>query len=459
MASYSAPLQSTNDYICMLKLPRIMLVDSFATTWAFISIWTVAATATVDYSRVVFVINSQPNPHHAAIAEETAARIKASLSSSGVEGPHHVYSAAHEDFLPLHGAWTYFPLIEAVARELADVADWFVFLEESSDVNLDELSGVLSSQSPDDDVFVGHALADLDSVIQHHYARPGEVKFPQTDAGFVLSRAVVERVREEFDSMSKSQSSKFPKDFSIDPAYELARMLGHLFDGDGVRALTIKNDTRLCLGEDAGCAVHPRKRPGCEAEDIADLASSTLFAVKTCKKFHEERLTVVGETWAKAALNVKYFSEEADPKFGTIVLPGVRNTERGHCGKTLAIMKFFNKHALEGGWKWLVIADDDTILGVNRYLKMLACYDPTEKIGEAMKTNVSRIRQRNDDFVSKLWGSATDTESRADDSATTIRPAAAEWCSARPSLRRSSTAATASAPATTRPTICTLARA
>jgi len=356
-----------------------MAVDSFATTWVFISVWAVAA-ATVDFSRVVFIINSQPNSHHAAVAEDTATRIRASMAASGVEEPHHVYSAAHEDFLPLHGAWTYFPLIEAVARELADVADWFVFLEESTDVNLDELSGILSSHSPDDDVFVGHALADLDSVIQHHYAPPGEVKFPQTDAGFVLSRAVVERVREEFESMTKSQSSKFPKDFSIDPAYELARMLGHLFNGDGVRAVTIKNDTRLCLDVDAGCAVHPREKPECKLEEIADLASSTLFAVKTCKKFHEERLTVVGETWANAALNVKFFSEEADPKYGTIVLPGVRNTERGHCGKTLAIIKYFNNHASEEGWKWLVIADDDTILSVKRYVEMLACYDPSENI-------------------------------------------------------------------------------
>ena len=346
-----------------------------------------AAAAKVDISRVVFVVNSQPNTHHAAIAEETTRRIKASLSSSGVKEPHHVYSAGHEDFMPLHGAWTYFPLINAVARKLANAADWFVFLEESTDINVDELPGLLSSHSPDDDVFLGHALTDLDSSIIHHYDQPGEVKFPQTDAGFVLSRAVVERLRLEFDKM-KGQSPKFPKDFSIDPAYELAEALAHLFDGDEVRAVTIENDTRLCLGAEAKCAVHPRERPECKPEDVAELASSTLFAVKTCKKFHEERLTVVGETWAKAALNLKYFSEEADPKYGTIVLPGVRNTERGHCGKTLAIIKFFNDRASEEGWKWLVIADDDTILGVNRYLELLSCYDPAEKIGKAVKTGV-----------------------------------------------------------------------
>ena len=369
-----------------------MRADSCPTTLALLSVWAIAAAATaaeVDLSRVAFVINSQPDSHHAAIAEETTRRIKASLSSSGVEEPHHVYSAAHEEFLPLHGAWTYFPLIKAVAGELSGDADWFVFLEESSDVNLEELSSMLSPLSPDDDVFVAHALADRDSVIIHHYDPPGELKFPQTDAGFVLSRAVVQRVRKEFESMSTTQSSKFPRDFNIDPAYELAKALAHLFDGDGVRAVTIKNDTRMCVGaEDAGCAVQPRARPACKAEDVADLASSTLFAVKTCKKFHEERLTVVGETWAKAALNVKYFSEEADPKYGTIVLPGVRNTERGHCGKTLAIIKYFHQRASEEGLKWLVIADDDTMLGVNRYLELLSCYDPASKIGEAVRTRI-----------------------------------------------------------------------
>jgi UDP-glucose:O-linked fucose beta-1,3-glucosyltransferase len=32
------------------------------------------------------------------------------------------------------------------------------------------------------------------------------------------------------------------------------------------------------------------------------------------------------------------------------------------------------------GWKWLVIADDDTMLGVSKLLNLLNCYDADEEI-------------------------------------------------------------------------------
>ena len=61
---------------------------------------------------------------------------------------------------------------------------------------------------------------------------------------------------------------------------------------------------------------------------MIDLVKKTKFAVKTCEKFHAERLPIIFETWAKAALNIQYFSEVADPEYGTVHLDGVRNTER-----------------------------------------------------------------------------------------------------------------------------------
>lgn len=68
----------------------------------------------------------------------------------------------------------------------------------------------------------------------------------------------------------------------------------------------------------------------CQSHKIhmLELARKTLFGVKTCEKFHSERLPVIFETWGKAALNIQYFSELADPDYGTVHLQGVRNTER-----------------------------------------------------------------------------------------------------------------------------------
>ena len=88
------------------------------------------------------------------------------------------------------------------------------------------------------------------------------------------------------------------------------------------------------------------------------------------------------ETWAKAALNIEYFSEEADPHYETKVLPEVsQNTERGHCLKTEAILKYFSQNAKLNGWKWLVIADDDTLLSVHKMLEFLTCYDEKNPLG------------------------------------------------------------------------------
>ena len=106
-----------------------------------------------------------------------------------------------------------------------------------------------------------------------------------------------------------------------------------------------------------------------------------MFAVKTCKKYHKERLSIVHETWGKSALNIKYFSEASSKKYNTTVLPEVhKNTNEGHCLKTYAILKYFKEEYEKMGWKWLVIADDDTILGVQNLFNLLHQYNPNEAL-------------------------------------------------------------------------------
>lgn len=56
-----------------------------------------------------------------------------------------------------------------------------------------------------------------------------------------------------------------------------------------------------------------------------------------------------------------------DSSVGSISL-GVPNTERGHCGKTLAILGYAStQYTVDPSIKWLVIADDDTILRFVQY--------------------------------------------------------------------------------------------
>ncbi|XP_041116023.1 beta-1,3-glucosyltransferase-like, partial [Polyodon spathula] len=87
---------------------------------------------------------------------------------------------------------------------------------------------------------------------------------------------------------------------------------------------------------------------------------------------------VVKKTWQKHAALIEYYSDHADAAIPTINL-GVPNTERGHCGKTFAILERFLSEAIPKT-NWLVIVDDDTLISVPRLQKLLSCYDANEPV-------------------------------------------------------------------------------
>lgn len=93
-------------------------------------------------------------------------------------------------------------------------------------------------------------------------------------------------------------------------------------------------------------------------------SSSLYFAVKTCQKFHKDRVTVVKKTWGKHSVHMKFFSDVEDASVPTVTL-GVPNTEHGHCRKTIEILKYATKELNSTQAHWIVLIDDDTIL---RYL-------------------------------------------------------------------------------------------
>ncbi len=290
-----------------------------------------------------------------------------------------------ESVIRQHGSWTYCPTIEDVHSKFGGKFDWLVFLEEDASVNVANLAKTLSEYNSDKEIHVGKALKDSNSVIIHHYDSP-HILYAHPDAGFALSSSLVALIASKIQDLSRDHTV-FPKDFSIDPQYELAKLINHLKDtyDDKVEPpeldeteIPLINDKRFCLKNDKECAAYPRN-VNCgqlSDEDVISLSKKTLFAVKTCKKFHHERLSVIQDTWEGAALRLEYFSEEEDPKYGTTVLPGVVNTPRGHCGKTEAIIKHFV--GLPDA-EWLVIADDDTILSPRKTLEQLWCYGGSRK--------------------------------------------------------------------------------
>lgn len=89
-------------------------------------------------------------------------------------------------------------------------------------------------------------------------------------------------------------------------------------------------------------------------------------------------LPVVKATWEKDAGFLEYYSDVTDASIPTISL-GVPNTERGHCGKTFAILRRFLSKAVPKT-DWLLIVDDDTLMSLPRLRQLLRCYDPKEAV-------------------------------------------------------------------------------
>lgn len=117
------------------------------------------------------------------------------------------------------------------------------------------------------------------------------------------------------------------------------------------------------------------RREEYDCKDSVDTMPDILFAVKTCSAYHNTRIPVIKNTWARYARDVVFFSDKEDHTIPTIHFPNLaqpRVKTLFGCNKTLAILQYFLDHYPDHGW--LVLVDDDTILGVARVLSMLACY-------------------------------------------------------------------------------------
>ncbi|EQB78813.1 beta 3-glycosyltransferase-like protein [Camelus ferus] len=216
-------------------------------------------------------------------------------------------------------------------------------------------------------------------------------------------------LKEQLTKRLKSESLK--SDFTIDLKHEIAL---YIWDRGGGHPLTPVPE--LCTdGVDASCATAFRSfLPLCgnpvKKEEI-------FVAVKTCKKFHGDRIPIVKQTWAGQAALIEYYSDYADGSIPTVDL-GVPNTDRGirtdscsfraafstnrgfeflighvmidvhdnyaydsygHCGKTFAILERFLNHSHDRV-AWLVILDDDTLISISRLRHLLSCYDPREPV-------------------------------------------------------------------------------
>ncbi|XP_062872861.1 beta 3-glucosyltransferase a [Trichomycterus rosablanca] len=319
---------------------------------------------------VVFIIQSQKNSYHAQRAERLRADLLSQSQSLQEEAP--VILLLHT-LSDNEGDWSILPLLPYFSSHFGRNSSWIFFLEEETNVKLERLQSIINKFDRRKEWFLGKPLQDDESTIIHHYAfaeNPSEFKYPDFSAGWALSTPLINRLAIRF------QQQPLKSDFTIDLKHEVALYIWD--EGKGPRLTAVPE---LCTLPEPSpraqrCATTVNTHSPLCGEPVKK--ENIFVAVKTCKKFHTERVPVVKKTWEKQASHLEYYSDHADPSIPTIDL-GVPNTERGHCGKTFAILSRYVSSAVPRT-DWLLIVDDDTLISLPRLQSLLSCYDPAEPL-------------------------------------------------------------------------------
>ncbi|XP_070327861.1 beta-1,3-glucosyltransferase isoform X2 [Odocoileus virginianus] len=320
----------------------------------------------IDLKEIVFVIQSQSNSFHVKKAEQLKQSILKQSADLTQEMP--TVLLLHQ-LAQQEGAWTILPLLPHFSVMYSRNSSWIFFCEEETRIQIIQLLETLRRYDPSKEWFLGKALHDEESTIIHHYAfseNPTVFKYPDLAAGWALSIPLVNKLTKRL----KSESLK--SDFTIDLKHEIA-----LYIWDGGDGLPLTPVPEFCTDRvGSSCATSFQSSlPLCgnpvKKEDI-------FVAVKTCKKFHGDRIPIVKQTWAGQAGRLEYYSDYADSSIPTVDL-GIPNTDRGHCGKTFAILERFLNHSHDK-IPWLVIVDDDTLISISRLRHLLSCYDAREPV-------------------------------------------------------------------------------
>nr|XP_042698759.1 beta-1,3-glucosyltransferase isoform X2 [Chrysemys picta bellii] len=341
----------------------------------------------IELQEIVFVIQSQSNSFHSKRAEDLERNILKQAEVLGKELPRIllIHQMDRHD-----GAWTILPLMQDFSASYGRNSSWIFFCEEDTRIQIVKLLETLRrfdkskkvggdwtfnivNASENEEWFLGKALYDEESTIIHHYAfaeNPTVFKFPDFAAGWALSIPLVNKLA------NKLKSEPLKSDFTIDLKHEIALYIWQKGNGPHLTPVPEFCTDDLNSYKAVHCAtMFSNFLPVCgdpvKKEDI-------FVAVKTCRKFHRDRIPIVKQTWEGEATLVEYYSDYAETSIPTIDL-GVPNTERGHCGKTFAILERFLNHS-SSKTPWLVIVDDDTLISIFRLRKLLSCYDPNEPV-------------------------------------------------------------------------------
>ena len=312
---------------------------------------------------VLVIIRSQSNDYHSGVALKNKQSLDAQIEQHNLNAN---VVLLHKEW-PQESSWTIMPILPDLSKKYTDQFDWIMFIEETTKV---EMNGLIRTVLPkydfNENMYIGRCLFDNDPSIIHHYAyfdgKLAEFKFPDFHAGWLLSKSLVKRITSNWDL------KKMRYYFQIDIQHEMAMLLNKNFS---VKMTCAKE---FCgSSNDKHCVTWlDYNIPYCGDRITLD---DVLISVKTTLKFHSDRVQVVKGTWGKYAKNIIYYSNVTDPTVPTVDC-GVPNTPIGHCGKMEVIIRRAYEDDKLKRFPWLVIADDDSIIGLSALLKLLNCYKP-----------------------------------------------------------------------------------
>uniref|UniRef100_A0A3Q2XUQ6 Beta 3-glucosyltransferase a n=1 Tax=Hippocampus comes TaxID=109280 RepID=A0A3Q2XUQ6_HIPCM len=317
-----------------------------------------------DVREVVFIIRSQSNSFHAGRAEKRREDLIQQAHARSEKPP--VVLLLHT-LSDNEGDWSILPLLPYLSRTFGKNSSWIVFLEEETGVKTARLVEALAKFDEKKEWFLGKPLHDDESTIIHHYAfaeNPSVFQYPDFSAAWALSIPLVVRLA------NKVREEPLKSDFTIDLKHEVA-----LYIWDNGKGPHLTAVPELCTEPEDSPRAEPcattlhLEPPPCTGSAVN--VKSILLAC--CSKF-----PVIKKTWESDAVYLEYYSDHADGSIPTVDL-GVANTERGHCGKTFAILKRFISGDVPDT-EWLLVVDDDTLISLPRLRSLLSCYRPSEAV-------------------------------------------------------------------------------
>ncbi|KAJ8680099.1 hypothetical protein QAD02_015886 [Eretmocerus hayati] len=339
-------------------------------------LWFVLIASALDPPELVIIILSQEQGYSAAQAKLLKSNVIEQANSLERDPPQIFLS--HE--LDVYGAWTIVPIFAYLGTGNIS-ATWYFFCLENTAIRLGNLLKVLDKYDVNiyKNLWIGHALYDHEPTIIHHYAEHRKkFKYPNVASGFAVSKFLFKSLAERANEVITANF-----DFSIDASYEFSTFV--LNQSKGSRLTHV---SEFCVVSNKNCATYPKPFYSCGETPVKQNA---FVAVKTCSKYHLERLDVIRQTWAKHAENIGFFTDELDENLvdGHVV----PKTDEGHCAKTYAILKNVHPILERDQLDWLIITDDDTIMSLGRLFKMLTCYNPKDAValGERYGYRITKI--------------------------------------------------------------------